>query len=94
MANIRNLKKDIAGIVSDVISDCQLFILFNPKHNTEAAYSVVEDAIEMYNRMLHRVNHPNGKDNPKLVKQHYKALHEDLLKESNILFERISKLRD
>jgi hypothetical protein len=94
MANIRNLKKDIAFLVSEVISDSQLFILFHPKQNTEAAYSIIEDAVEMYNNMLHRVNHPDGKDNPKLVKQHYKALNDDLLKQTNSLFERISNLKD
>jgi hypothetical protein len=94
MANIRNLKKDIAFLVSEVISDSQLFILLHPKQNTEAAYSIIEDAVEMYNNMLHRANHPNGKDNPKLVKQHYKALSDDLLKQTNSLFERVSKLKD
>jgi hypothetical protein len=94
MASIRNLKKDIAFLVSEIISDSQLFILFNPKQNTDAAYSVIEDAVEMYNLMYQRANHPDGKDNPKLVKQHYKALRTDLLTQTNSLFERISKLKD
>jgi hypothetical protein len=94
MASVRNLKKDIAFLVSEVISDTQLFILLNPKHNTDAAYSIIEDAVEMFNIMYKRANHPDGKDNPKLVKRHYKALNEDLMKHANSLFERISKLKD
>jgi hypothetical protein len=94
MASIRNLKKDIAYLVSEVISDSQLFILFNPKHNTNAAYSVIEDAVDMYNLMMQRANHPDGKDNPKLVKQHYRTLRADLLSQTHDLFERISKLKD
>jgi hypothetical protein len=93
MASIRNLKKDIAFLVSEVISDSQLFILLNPKQNTDAAYSIIEDAVEMYNFMYQRANHPDGKDNPKLVKQHYRTLRKDLLSQTNSLFERISKLK-
>jgi hypothetical protein len=94
MASIKNLKKDIAYLVGEVVSDCQLFILLHPKQNTEAAYSIIEDAVEMYNLMCDRANHPDGKDNPKLVKQHYKTLCTDLLNQTNSLFERISKLKD
>ncbi|MDR1339331.1 MAG: hypothetical protein LBK58_04690 [Prevotellaceae bacterium] len=94
MANVRNLKKDIAFLVGEVISDSQLFIMLNPKHNTDAAYSIIEDAAEMYNLMIQRANHPDGKDDPKLVKRLYKALYDDLLQQTHSLFERISKLKD
>jgi hypothetical protein len=94
MASIRNLKKDIVFLVSEVISDSQLFILLNPKQNTDAAYSVIEDAVAMYNLMFQRANHPDGKDNPKLVRQHYRTLRADLLSQTHALFERISKLKD
>ncbi|MDR1581786.1 MAG: hypothetical protein LBS55_00760 [Prevotellaceae bacterium] len=94
MASVRNLKKNIDFLVSEVISDSQLFMLFNPKQNTDAAYSIIEDVVEMFNNMYQRANHPDGKDNPKLVKQHYKNLRADLLSQTNSLFERISKLKD
>ncbi|MDR1129774.1 MAG: hypothetical protein LBK96_02185 [Prevotellaceae bacterium] len=94
MASVKNLKKDIAFLVGEVISDSQLFIMLNPKQNPDAAYSIIEDAVEMYNVMYQRANHPDGKDNPKLVRQHYKALYDDLLKQTHSLFERISKLKD
>jgi hypothetical protein len=94
MASIRNLKKDIVFLVREIISDSQLFIMFNPTHNPDAAYSVIEDAVEMHNQMIQRANHPDGKDNPKLVKQHYRALRTDLINQTHSLFERISKLKD
>jgi hypothetical protein len=94
MANIRDLKKDITFLVSEVISDTQLFMQLNPKHNTEAAFSIIEDAVEMFNVLYKRANYPDGKDNPKLVKQHYRALYKDLVTQTDSLFERISKLRD
>jgi hypothetical protein len=94
MASVKNLKKDIAFLVSEVISDSQMFILFHPKQNTDVAYSIIEDAVDMYNLMILRANHPDGKDNPKLVKQHYRTLRADLLSQTHNLFERISKLQD
>jgi hypothetical protein len=94
MASIRNLKKDISFLVCEVISDSQLFILLNPKQNTDVVYSIIEDAVDMYNLMYQRANHPDGKDNPKLVKQHYKTLRKDLLSQTNSLFERLSKIKD
>ncbi|MDR2027034.1 MAG: hypothetical protein LBQ01_05665 [Prevotellaceae bacterium] len=94
MASIKNLKKDISFLVSEVISDTQLFMFLHPKQNTDAAYSIIEDAVELHNLMYSRANHPDGKDNPKLVKQHYRTLHADLLTQIHSLFERISKLKD
>jgi hypothetical protein len=93
MASIRNLKKDITFLVKGVISDSQAFMLLHPKQNVDAAYSIIEDAVELYNHMYQRANHPDGKDNPKLVRQHYRILHADLLSQTHSLFERISKLR-
>ncbi|MDR0385806.1 MAG: hypothetical protein LBH60_06990 [Prevotellaceae bacterium] len=94
MASVRNLKKDIAYLVGEIIADCQLFIMLNPKQNIDAAYSIIEEAVEMYNLMYDRANHPDGKDSPKLVRQHYRQLNADLLSQANSLFERISKLKD
>jgi hypothetical protein len=94
MASVKNLKKDISFLVSEVISDSQLFLYLHPKQNAETAYSIMEDAVDMYNLMFLRANHPDGKDNPKLVKQHYKTLRNDLLSQTHSLFERVSKLKD
>jgi hypothetical protein len=94
MASIRNLKKDISFLVSEVVSDSQLFILLNPNQNTDLVYSIIEDAVETHNLMYHRANHSEGKGNPKLVKQYYRSLRADLLSQTNSLFERISKLKD
>jgi hypothetical protein len=94
MASLKNLKKDIAFLVSEIISDSQLFIFLHPAQNTDAAYTIIEEAVEMYNLMFQRANHPDGKDNPKLVKQHYRTLRADLLSQTHSLFERISKLKD
>jgi hypothetical protein len=92
MANIKNLKKDISYLVHEVISDSQLYLFLNPAKHNDEVYSIVEDAVKLYNQLFDRVNHPDGKDSPKLVKQHYRAIREDLFEETHKLFERISRL--
>jgi len=92
MASIRDLKKDITFLVSEIISDTQLYLHFNPAKNTEVAYSIIEDAVDMFNQMYARANHPDGKDNPKLIKQHYKSIRKDLLEQSHKLFGRMGTL--
>lgn len=94
MASVRSLKKDIAFLVSEIISDTQLFLYMNPKKNTEEAYSIIEDSVDMYNQLFARANHPDGKNDPKLIKQHYKSIRKDLLEQSHNFFERISKLNN
>ena len=39
-----------------------------------------------------RVNHPDGKDNKKLVKIHYKKINEDLLSKIDNYFDRLNKM--
>ncbi|MDR0560654.1 MAG: hypothetical protein LBG92_10830 [Prevotellaceae bacterium] len=92
MANIRNLKKDIAYLTDEIITDAQLYKYMNPDKNVELADSIIIEAVDMCNQLCSRVNNPDGKDNPKLVKQHYKAIQKDLLEKSHELFDRISKL--
>jgi hypothetical protein len=93
MASIRKLKKDVLHLVGEIVYDTQLFILLNPKQNSGAGYSIIEDAIDMHNFMIFRANYPDGKHNPKIVKRYYKALRADLRSQAHSLFERISKLK-
>jgi hypothetical protein len=38
------------------------------------------------------VNHPDGKDNPKIIRAHYRAIYEDLLKKMDEQFSKLSGL--
>lgn len=93
MANLRSLKKDVAFLTNEIVADTQAFILRNPDKKTEQALSIIEEAVEMYNQLFLRVNKPEGKDDPKLLKLHYRAIKKDLLENSHKLFQRISDLK-
>ena len=74
MANVRRLKKEIEFMSSQLIGDCIDYLdTFDDKKEV-SVLSIIEEAVLLNNTMLDRVCHPDGKDNPKLVKQHYRQL--------------------
>lgn len=91
MASRRRLKKDIDYLCYEVISDCYNYNYLHPGKEEEVL-QIIKDAIVNRNQLIVRVNHPDGKDNPKIVKQHYKAIFQDLLKNIDESFTRLSEL--
>lgn len=92
MASVRELKKDIDYLVFEVISDCFVFQSIHPDHKTEELSALIADAVNLRNDLIARVNNPDGKDNPKIVRAYYKAVGKDLLTGVDSLFTRLSKL--
>jgi hypothetical protein len=92
MASVRELKKDIDYLVFEVISDCLLYTDVNPDNNGEEVNLIITDAVGFRNDLIARVNNPDGKDNPKIVKAYYKSVEKDLLKGVDKLFDRLSAL--
>jgi hypothetical protein len=92
MASIRELKKDIDYLIFEVISDCFVFSNVHPENKTDELSILISDAVEFRNDLIARVNHPDGKDNPKIVRAYYKTVEKDLLTGVDKLFERLSAL--
>ena len=87
MASIRNIKKDIDYLVSEVVSDCCTFMYLYPEKKQEEALVIINDVIDLRNNLIARVNHPEGK-----AKDHYKAIFKDLLTNVDAAFKNISEL--
>jgi len=92
MASVRELKKDIDYLVYEVLSDCFAFSGMHPDDRTEELAAIISDAVELRNDLIARVNNPDGKDNPKIVKAYYKSVEKDLLQGVDKLFTRLSSL--
>jgi hypothetical protein len=92
MASVRELKKDIDYLVYEVISDCFVFSNIHPDIKSDELSSIISDAVDFRNDLIARVNNPDGKDNPKIVKIYYKAIEKDLLSGVDKLFSRLSLL--
>jgi hypothetical protein len=92
MASVRELKKDIDYLIYEVISDCFAFSEIHPDMKSEELDDIISDAVEFRNDLIARVNTPDGKDNPKIVKAYYKSVSKDLLVGADKLFTRLSEL--
>lgn len=92
MASVRELKKDIDFLVFEVISDCFVFSSLHPDNKSEELTALISDAVELRNDLIARVNNPDGKDNPKIVKSYYKTVSKDLMLGVDNLFERLSAI--
>ena len=80
MANVRRLKKEIEFMSSQLIGDCIDYLdTFEDKKEVRVL-SIIEEAVLLNNTMLDRACHPDGKANPKLIKQYYRQLKIDFIK--------------
>ena len=78
MASVRQLKKDIDNQLFEIISDCLLFGGLHPDKKSDEISNIIEEAIILRNDLIARTNHPDGKDDSKIVKAHYRLIVSDL----------------
>lgn len=79
MASVRSLKKDIDLIMSLALSDCFYVLEYNSKVDEKAVMEIATNIIKSHRSLRIRANHPDAKDNPKLVKKYYNSLVTDML---------------
>jgi len=91
MASRRKLKKDIDFLTFEVISDCYNYIYLHPG-NEEKVMEIIKETVANRNNLIARTNHPDGKDNAKMVKAHYKAVFTDLINNTDSSFTKLSEL--
>lgn len=92
MGSIRNVKKDIDYLVSEVISDCYTYLYLHSDKNKEKVVGIIEGVVNKRNEFFHRVNNPDKNLDKKQIRQHYKAIYNDLLKSIDESFTKLSEL--
>lgn len=92
MSNVRDLKKDIDYMLYEVISDCFTYREMHPDNKSDEVSAIINDAVELRNDLIARVNNPDGKDNPKIVKAYYQSVKKDLMDGADKLFTRLSAI--
>ena len=90
MASVKELKKDIDLIMSLALSDCFYVLEYNTKVDEKAVMTIAGEIIKKHRELRVLSNHPDGKDNPKLVKQFYKKLITNMLETVDNLLEMLS----
>ena len=83
--NLRVFKKDIEYFVAEFIDDCTLFVAINPHKDTDEIANIIDEAVELYNSLKYRANHPEGSK-----KAFYKALTKEMFEKLDELCEKLS----
>lgn len=92
MANLRDLKKDIDYLCGQVVIDCLVYAQTAENPDLEQAQTIVDEALLLDAELRQRAKHPDGKDNSKLVKAHYKKLGEELVTKCDALYDQLNAL--
>ena len=90
MASIRKTKKDVDYLIGEVIGNCSSCLFFNAGKKSEDIINIIEDAVELRNSLIQRINNPIEKNNRKLVKRYYKALRMEMINKVDELFSKLS----
>ena len=90
MASLRSLKKDIDYLLSLVLEECMYVIEAYPDAEKEKVMETMRKVISGHHELRIRVNHLNGKDNPKMVKEYLRQVVQDLYKTANSALEELS----
>jgi biopolymer transport protein ExbB/TolQ len=89
MASVKNLKKDINYVLSDIIEECYVWqVLQDDTKKADKAEKIIDQAISTFDELIEKVNTKNV-DNKKA---HYNAISEDLEKQASALLSKIEKL--
>lgn len=92
MAKRRILKKEVADVAGELFAEALFCSLYIPDADKEKADQVMTRILDMQESFICRIGHPNGKDNPALVKAYYKKLKSDLQEEVNAIAAEIGEL--
>ncbi len=88
MASIKNLKKDINYTLGDIIEECYVWELVNPKGDSKKSEAIIDEAINTFDDLIARV-HTKGVENKKA---HYKALSVELETKAADLIAKVNSL--
>ncbi|MFK5982634.1 MAG: hypothetical protein QM499_06950 [Flavobacteriaceae bacterium] len=88
MASIKNLKKDINYVLGDIIGAVNVWELTNPKKDTKDSEAVIDEAIEVFDELIVKVNLKNVENS----KQHFKEISKELEARGRQLIDKINAL--
>ncbi len=77
MASRRKLKKTIKFVSSELITDIYFRCLISKSVDDQKIDELVEKIMSLEHEYVLRVNRPDGKDNPTLVKVYFRKLFAD-----------------
>jgi hypothetical protein len=92
MASRRKLKQTINFVSSELITDIYFSCLISKEIDSLKVDALVEEIMGINKEYVLRVNRPDGKDNPKLVKAYFRKLFADWQKSMEKVIKEIESL--
>lgn len=89
MASVKNLKKDINYVLSDIIEECYAWqTMQEDDKKADKAEKIIDEAISTFDELIEKVNNKKIEDK----KTHFKAISVELEKKATSLLSKIEKL--
>lgn len=89
MASVKNLKKDINYVLSDIIEECYLWqMLQEDAKKADKAEKIIDEAILTFDELIEKVNTKKIKDK----KAHFNLISNELENKAKSLLSKIEKL--
>lgn len=89
MASVRNLKKEMNYVLSDIIEECYMWqMLQEDDKKALKAEKIIDEAITTFDSLIEKI-HTNDVENKKA---HFSAIHKELEKKAEGLLGKIQKL--
>ncbi len=89
MASVKNLKKDINYVLSDIIEECYLWqMLQEDAKKADKAEKIIDEAISTFDELIEKVNTKKIKDK----KAHFNLISNELENKATALLSKIEKL--
>ncbi|MDY5857787.1 MAG: hypothetical protein SPK09_00960 [Porphyromonas sp.] len=90
MASKRKLKREVVNLVSELYDEAFLLYALSTGEAQAKLDELMDDILVFADDTIRRVQHPDGKDDPKLVKAYYRKLREDIARGEEAFNERLT----
>jgi hypothetical protein len=77
MPSIREIKDEINAMAHELINECYLLRHFHPSRESEIN-QIISQVITMQKDLIHRVNNPDGENDPKALRTYYRKIRDDI----------------
>ena len=92
MTTRRRLKKEIDYVVSDLILDSMTYANLYKKSTDEEATQIVQETMDLRNKLRNMANHPEQRDNSETAKSYCDNIAKTLVEEVDKGYTKLGKL--
>lgn len=92
MPNRRDIKKDINSVLGGVLEECYSEMLNNPEKNDVKINAIIDEAVDLADDLIARVNGAKKLKSGKEVKASFNSIMEELQDKAIVYVERLNDL--